>query len=92
MAILGCRGGIPAELGTPGAPGPPGPAMWLPCGGWTAFLVFIFACLRTRRLLSRGSELLLRQLSTARWIKPRLPLRHGFNWASAQPTVLHSVS
>ena len=57
MPMFGCRGGAanPAELGTPGAPGPPGPAMWLPCEADWAFLVVIFAILRTRRLLSQGS-------------------------------------
>lgn len=86
------RGGAvkPAEFGTPGGAGPPGPAIWFVA--WTAFLLVILAILRTRRLLSRGSELLLRQLSTARWMRPRFPLKQGFSCASAQPTVLHSVS
>lgn len=94
MPIFDCRGGAesPAELGTPGAPGPPGPAMWVPCEDDWAFLVVILAILLTRRLLSRGSWLLLRQLSTARWMRPRFPRRQGFSCANAQPTVLHSVS
>jgi len=47
---------------------------------------------RTRRLRSFGSELLLRQLSTARWIRPRFSRRLGLRSAKAQPTVLHSLS
>ena len=73
--------------------GPVGPAM---CGVWPAFCtalrLLILAILRTRLLRSRGSWLLFLQLSTALWIRPRFPRRHGFNSASAQPTVLHSVS
>lgn len=92
--MLDWRGGAAkaAELGTPGAPGPPGPAMWAPCVLDCAFRVVIFAIRLTRRLLKRGSWLLFRQLSTARWISPRLPLKQGFSCANAQPTVLHSVS
>lgn len=68
MPIFDGRGGpdSPAELGTPGVPGPPGPDMWLPCDDACDFLVVIFAILRTRRLLRRGSWLLFLQLSTAR--------------------------
>lgn len=50
------------------------------------------ACRRTRLLRSRGSWLLFLQLSTARWMSPRLPRRAGFSSAKAHPTVLHSVS
>ena len=65
MPMFDGRGGAvnPAELGTPGAPGP---AMCVPWLVFCAFLVVIFAILRTRRLLKRGSWLLFRQLSTAR--------------------------
>jgi hypothetical protein len=69
MPMFDGRGGAdnPAELGTPGPPGAPGPPMCcVPCEVDCAFLVVIFAILRTRRLLSRGSWLLFRQLSTAR--------------------------
>lgn len=76
--------------------GPPGPAIWGCCCCGVALCsdlrVLIFAMRRTLLLRSRGSWLLFLQLSTARWINPRLPRRHGLSSASAQPTVLHSVS
>lgn len=67
-------------------------AIPLEAAALAALRVPIFAMRRTRRLRRRGSWLLLRQLSTARWMRPRLPRRGGFNWARAQPTVLHSLS
>lgn len=86
----------PIDPGPPGIPaGPPGPAgppaIW-PAGIGFVFRVVILAMRRTRLLRRRGSLLLLRQLSTARWIRPRLPRSGVFSCASAQPTVLHSVS
>ena len=91
--MVGCRGGAAMpEGGIPAGLGPGGPAMCGPGPVDMDFLLLIFAILLTRLLLRRGSELLLRQLSTARCIRPRLPLKHGLRCASAQPTVLHSVS
>ena len=85
-AIPGLGPGIPAE------PGTPVPVIWLVCWEATFDLLLSLACLRTRRLRNLGSWLLFRQLSTARWIKPRFERRQGFNSARAQPTALHSVS
>lgn len=86
-AVLAAAGAI-VEL----AP-PPVELVVLTAAAAAAALRFlIFAILRTRRLRRRVSELLLRQLSTARWISPLLPRRLVFNCASAQPSWLHSVS
>ena len=93
MPIVGCLGGARPEGGIPAGPGPGGgPAMCGPGAADMDFLLLIFAILLTRLLLNRGSELLFLQLSTARWMRPRFPRRHGFRCAKAQPTVLHSVS
>ena len=67
MPMFGCRGGGPKpEGGIPVGLGPVGPDMCGPGPVDMDFLLLIFAILRTRLLLRRGSELLLRQLSTAR--------------------------
>lgn len=75
-------------LGVMGLPA----AIWLAGCADTVCRRFTLAIRLTRRLRSRGSWLLFLQLSTARWIRPRLPRNETLSSASAQPTALHSVS
>lgn len=91
-------GGVgPGPIGL-GAGIPVGPPWFAICAGGGCdelgvdFLLFILAMRRTLRLRSRGSWLLLRQLSTALWIRPRFPRNEAFNCAKAHPTLLQSVS